>query len=397
MDPFTAEVLYGMLVQLPPGGGKCDVGDLQAAMMSAQLDFHSEAVQAFGGMCQTSPDGVVDYSKFLQCVAELQGESVAPAAMMSAPDARIAPAPHRGVAATLEAKRMGLAAGPQGLAIAPVPSAAALRAVGGSKQRVAGAPSQSRRGMDRQGIKVVGDARRDSSNSISNVCFGVDYTVGCERPARGVHQRSGEIWEVFHAWEGGDISAQAMVRMLQNMGLNVSSKTQGIIQTDSQLNFQQLLFMLNEAAYKENVPMGVDSAPGVDIKGVRKPSHKNQVALGAFQRQRNEDFVTHCSVPNFKPSKSNIPSASNPMVADHRIRHIEAQREPQDNREKAQELVRRYTDGALKTDVFTKEICALGIDARPDSEIARLAARLDAGDERVGFRAFNMAIAKQYV
>lgn len=101
-------------------------------------------------------------------------------------------------------------------------------------------------------------------------------------------------------------------------------------------------------------------------------------------------------MPNFKPSRSNVPSGANPLVSDGAVRQVEAQREPQDNRERSQELVRKYTDGAIKVDQFLQNLIALGIDARPDSEIQRLSARLENGDERVGFRVFNKAIAMQF-
>lgn len=282
-----------------------------------------------------------------------------------------------------------------GSAPAPMPSAAALQAVGGSRQDIAGAPSSSRRGAERQGIKVLGEHNAGSSKSVQQVVFGVDYTVGCEKPATGVHKRSSEIWEVFNAWETGQVSAEAMIRILGNMKVPVNARAKNAICTDASLNFQQLLFMLNEYQLNENEAMGLPSAPGIDIRGNKKPAHQSQVALGAFQRQRADEFTTNVIVPNFRPSRSNKASAANPLAMDGRDRYVQAQREPQDNREKAQELVRQYTEGAIKGDVFAKELGGLGIDAREGTEIARLQQRMERGDERVGFRAFNKAIQMQ--
>ena len=155
--------------------------------------------------------------------------------------------------------------------------------------------------------------------------------------------------------------------------------------------------MLNEVKTDQRSVMGLASKPGVDIRGLKRPSHEGQVSQGVFQRQRDDVFITSVTVPNFRPSKSNMPSASNPMVADAALRGVHNHREPQDQRERAQCLVREYTEGAIKKDAFSKGLCQLGIDARPGSEIAKLQQRLEDGDERVGFRMFNKAIAVQFV
>ena len=123
----------------------------------------------------------------------------------------------------------------------------------------------------------------------------------------------------------------------------------------------------------------------------------SKVQMGAFHKQANDEFLTNIMAPTFRPGRSNVPSASNPMVSDSAVRQIEAQRQPLDNRERAQQLVREYTEGSIKGDVFSKGLCQLGIDARPGSDIAKLQTQMENGDERVGFRAFNRAIAMQFV
>merc|ERR1711924_515397 len=68
-------------------------------MLEAGLDFTSEAIQAFGAMCRTGQDGVVDYTDFLQwCEAEEVGGGAMRGASSAPP--RAAPS-------------LGLAAGPQ--------------------------------------------------------------------------------------------------------------------------------------------------------------------------------------------------------------------------------------------------------------------------------------------
>lgn len=101
--------------------------------------------------------------------------------------------------------------------------------------------------------------------------------------------------------------------MLQNLGVNVSAKAANAIATDGMLNYQQLLFMLNEPVYEDVGGLGKATDPGYDIMGRNKPSHQSKLQEG-FQRQRADDFITEVIVPNFKPSKSNVPSASNPML-----------------------------------------------------------------------------------
>jgi len=183
--------------------------------------------------------------------------------------------------------------------------------------------------------------------------------------------------------------------MLPNMGIPVSSKAQHLI-TRSGCNFQQLLFTLNEASLDEQICLGAPSKPGIDIKGMNKPSHQGQVSLGAFQRQKADEFTTQCTVPNFRPSVSNEASASNPFATDYTAAFMAGQRAPQDHRERAQDLVRRYTEGEIKGDAFQHGLRALGVDVGAGSEIARLQAKMEGGDERVGFRAFNKAIAMQF-
>jgi len=265
---------------------------------------------------------------------------------------------------------MGMAAGPQGenSGMPPVPSAAALRAVGGSRNQIAGQPSHARRGLDKQGKQVL-EKKDGNRQSVGDVVFGVDFTTGCVAPARGVHQKSTQVWEAFHAWETRKITSEAMIHMIEGKGIHVNSKAKNAIACDSQLNFQQLLFMLNEAEalHDQKTSMGLPTKPSFDIKGHKKPSHEGQVHMGAFQRQRDDEFLTSVINPSCRPARTNECSAANPMSFDPRVRAIDAEREPLDARERAQVLVRQYTEGAIKGDVFAKGLLQMGIDARPGS------------------------------
>ena len=277
----SLQILLEIVSSLPPGGGRCDVGDLQAGMQKAGLvraarghpqvastlisnkcsqDFSSEAVQAFGGMCDTDAEGVVNYSKFLAYCGVDAGPSTAPS-----PAAPVS---------------MGLAAGPQGgnSSLPPVPPAAALRSVGLSgmgRSHVAGASSKDRRGPERQGIKVL--EQKSTNQSVSDIVFGINYTAGDCAPARGVHKESDKVWQAFSMWEQGQMTADQMIRKLEQNGIKVSAKARNVVYADSQLNFQQFLFMLNEYTLDERTTMGLPSKGGHDIKGHKRVSHEGQV------------------------------------------------------------------------------------------------------------------------
>merc|ERR1712070_185447 len=169
---------------------------------------------------------------------------------------------------------------------------------------------------EQTGLKVSGLEGKREREGIHDIVFGVDYTVGCEHPARGVHTQSEGVWSAFSAWSNTAISEAAFLSQLEGLGIRVTPKARHMIARDSQLNFQQLLFALNEATPDERQCMGAPTRPGVDIKGHARPTHHGQVAVGAFQRQRSDD-LTSIIVPNFRPSKSNNCSSANPLATDY--------------------------------------------------------------------------------